>query len=257
VTVRVLHPEALAGGQRRQRFLQAARAAAGLEHANLVTVHEAGEDGPVCYVASAYCPGITLEAWLAEREEPVPARLAAEVAYALAAAVQHAHSRGVVHGDLGPGHVLLELPDPRWPAEAAGAGGLGYVPRVKDFGLAWALADGGEGRGVLPSPGPAVAGQAGGRSEEGPEAADLRALGAILHELLTGRPPSGAEAVRLGLSGQVGAGEAPAAQGVRHEVPRALQALCLRCLHNGPRPHYLSAQELADELQRFLGGAAG
>ena len=95
--------------------------AAGLDHPNLVPVHEAGEDGAACYIVSAYCPGPTLAQWLRQPGGPVAERAAAELVAALADAVQHAHSRGVLHRDLKPANVMLD--------------GEGQV-RITDFGLA-------------------------------------------------------------------------------------------------------------------------
>ena len=79
VALKVPRPEVLITPDVRRRFLREARAAAGLDHPNIVAVHEVGEAGPVCYIASAYCAGPTLSAWLKARTEPVPPRLAAQL----------------------------------------------------------------------------------------------------------------------------------------------------------------------------------
>jgi serine/threonine protein kinase len=107
-------------------------AAAGLDHPNIVPVYEAGEEGSVCFIASAYCPGITLAAWLRQRTGPVPYRVAAGLVATLAEALEHAHRRGVLHRDLKPSNVLLETP----AAGTPGGDGSELVPRVTDFGLA-------------------------------------------------------------------------------------------------------------------------
>ena len=122
----------------RARFRHEAMAAANLDHPNIVPVYEAGEEGPVCFIASAYCPGITLAAWLRQRQKPVPYRTAASLVATLADAVGHAHRRGVLHRDLKPSNVLLESPD--GTAEEGDGGDL--VPRVTDFGLAKLVDDG-------------------------------------------------------------------------------------------------------------------
>ena len=90
VALKIPRPEALATTDLRQRFLREARVVAGLDHPNLVPVFEVHADGPICYIASAYCPGITLAAWLKERNLPAPAALAAQLVATLANAVQHA-----------------------------------------------------------------------------------------------------------------------------------------------------------------------
>src|SRR5262249_22557463 len=129
VALKVPRPEALTTPELRQRFEREARAAAGLDHPNLMPVFEVGVEGAVCYIASAYCPGGTWAAWLKQRGEPAPYRLAARLVATLAGAVQHAHDRGIIHRDLKPGNVLLEEVAERPPAGTP-EDGLGFVPRV-------------------------------------------------------------------------------------------------------------------------------
>ena len=109
VALKVPRAEVFLTPELRARFRHEAMAAAGLDHPNIVPVYEAGEEGPVCFIASAYCPGITLAAWLRQRPRPVPYRTAASLVATLADAVEHAHRRGVLHRDLKPSNVLLEL----------------------------------------------------------------------------------------------------------------------------------------------------
>src|SRR5262249_62385921 len=104
---KVPHAERALTPELRERFRREARAASGLDHPNLVPVYEVGEEGPVCFLVSAYCPGVTLAQWLKERTEPVPFREAAQLVAALAGAVQHAHQKGVIHRDLKPANILL------------------------------------------------------------------------------------------------------------------------------------------------------
>ena len=121
VALKVPRAEALAMPELRERFRKEAMAAAGLDHPHIVPVYEAGEEGAVCFIASAYCPGITLAAWLRRRRGPVPYRVAAGLVATLAEAVEHAHRRGVLHRDLKPSNVLLESrsgPGRRRPATA-------------------------------------------------------------------------------------------------------------------------------------------
>jgi serine/threonine protein kinase len=108
VALKVPRPEVLVTPDLRDRFLREAQAAALLSHPNLVQVYEAGEIGPLCYIVSAYCPGKTLQEWLAERKSPVAPVAAARLVAMIANAVQHAHDRGILHRDLKPANILLE-----------------------------------------------------------------------------------------------------------------------------------------------------
>src|SRR6516164_5383370 len=107
VALKVPRADALVTPDLRARFQQEARAASALDHVNLVPVYEAGEIGAVCYIASAYCPGVTLAKWLEQLSAPMVCPEAAALLVQLAEAVQHAHSRGVLHRDLKPENILL------------------------------------------------------------------------------------------------------------------------------------------------------
>jgi serine/threonine protein kinase len=255
VALKVPRAEALVTPEVRARFQQEARAAAGLDHPNLVPVYDAGEEGPLCYIASAYCPGVTLAAWLKARAEPVPPRTAARLVATLAGAVEHAHRRGVLHRDLKPGNVMLD-------SSGAGPGDdLGFTPRLTDFGLA-KFADGGAGvpagcqtqsGAILGTPSYMAPEQAGGQSKAVGPAADVYALGAILYDILTGRPPFRADSTLETLLLVRLEEPVPPAR-LRPRLPRDLETVCLKCLHKDPARRYGSAQDLADDLQRFLDG---
>src|SRR5262249_6878289 len=191
IALKVPRPEALLTPELRQRFLREGQLAAGLDHPHLVPVHEAGEVGSICYLASAYVPGASLSTWLAgHRGRPMDARLAARLVAALADAIHHAHQRGIIHRDLKPGNVLLQEVESAhdtegWPPD------LG-VPRVCDFGLACHLDaphDQTHTGAVLGTPDYMAPEQAAGRPRDVSVTTDVYGLGAILYQCLTGRPP--------------------------------------------------------------------
>jgi tetratricopeptide (TPR) repeat protein len=268
VALKVPHATALLSPLLRERFLREARAAAGLSHPNIVGVYEAGEAGPVCYLAAQYWPGPSLAAWLAARTEAVPIADAARLVATLAAAVQHAHLRGVLHRDLKPANILLEGargegrgtreeetglsgPSPLVPRPSP------LLPKITDFGLAKLLTgdDGTQTQtgAILGTPHYMAPEQAQGKRAEVGPAADVYALGAILYELLTGRPPFVGDTVLETLE-QVRATEPLPPSGLRRNLPRDLETICLRCLEKDPGKRYPSAGALAEDLRRYTRG---
>jgi tetratricopeptide (TPR) repeat protein len=264
VALKVPRPDALASPELRRRFRQEAQAAAGLAHPNLVPVYEAGEAGPVCYIASAYCPGITLAEWLKRQTEPVPWRQAAQLVATLAGAVEHAHRRGVVHRDLKPGNILLRKDEGgRMKDESDRSDSSfilppsSFVPMITDFGLAKVQAercgDPTQSGAIVGTPSYMAPEQAAGISRYVGPAADVYSLGAILYELLTGRPPFQADtALEVLLLVRTEEPVPPAR--LRPKLPRDLQTICLKCLEKDPRRRYAGAQALADDLRRCLEG---
>jgi serine/threonine protein kinase/tetratricopeptide (TPR) repeat protein len=277
VALKVPREEALVTPELRQRFVREAQAAARLNHPNVVAVYEAGEAEQGCYIASAYCAGgYTLETWLKERKEPVPVREAALVVAALAEAVQHAHSQGVIHRDLKPGNVLLQLrPESQTPGPGSTLQGpdhgvefagpaLPFIPQVTDFGLAKLMSEArvepaGEVANqthigvVMGTPCYMAPEQASGQSREVGPAADVYALGVILYEVLVGRPPIRGE-TREDTLKQVQSQEPVPPRRLRQKLPRDLETICLKCLQKEPGKRYASAAALADDLRRFLAG---
>jgi WD40 repeat protein len=257
VALKVPRAEALVTAALRERFFREARAAAALDHPNIVPVHEAGEAGPVCYITYAYCPGPTLAAWLRGRSEPVTPADAAALVAVLAEAVEHAHARGVVHRDLKPANVLLTFSrEPPASAGCALAGGSrlnDYEPRITDFGLARLAGENGQTAtgDILGTPSYMAPEQADGRGKEAGPAADVYALGAILYELLTGRPPFQTATVLETLRLVVEEEPVPPRR-LNPVAPRDLETICLKCLQKEPRRRYTSARELAGDLRRTL-----
>jgi WD40 repeat protein/serine/threonine protein kinase len=271
VALKVPRPEAVLTPALRERFLREAKAAAVLDHPNLVPVYDAGEMGLVCYIASAYCPGTNLDAWLKTQSEPVPWPEAAALVATLAEAVDHAHANRVVHRDLKPSNILLGTESKVLNTESQVAPGKlstqhsalsTFVPRITDFGLAkFHSLDAGTAAPEYPTQSGAIVGtprymapeQAVGSSLAVGPAADIHALGAILYEVLTGRPPFVAETV-LDILEQVRSHDPLPPGRLRPKLPRDLETICLRCLQKEPGKRYASAGELAEDLHRFLAG---
>jgi WD40 repeat protein/serine/threonine protein kinase len=270
VALKIPRPDTLATPALRRRFQHEARAAAGLDHPNLVPVYEAGEIGPVSYIASAYCPGPTLARWLKQRQELLPAQAAATLVATLAEAVHHAHSHGILHRDLKPSNILLVSGE--WshttshdstysPVTTHDSPLTTHQPKITDFGLAKVLA--GEAGGLAPSqtqtgeivgtPHYMAPEQAAGKSKDIGPASDIYSLGAILYELLTGRPPFQAESILETLD-QLRLQDPVPPRQLRPRLPRDLETICLRCLQKEPGKRYASASELAQDLRRFLAG---
>ncbi len=235
-----------------ERFQREAQAAASLEHPNVVAVYEAGAVGPVCYIASAYCPGVTLAQWLKDNPEPIPFADAAGLLATLAGAVEHAHRRGVLHRDLKPSNVLLQ-------AHGLQPVGLaGTIPKITDFGLAKFLLEGTKpgqtlSGAIVGTPNYMAPEQAAGKVRDLTPAADVWALGAILYELLTGRPPFKGE-TDLDTLRRAQTEEPLTPARLRPRLPRDLETICLKCLEKEPARRYPSAALLAEDLQRFLAG---
>jgi WD40 repeat protein/tRNA A-37 threonylcarbamoyl transferase component Bud32 len=254
VALKVPRADALVTPELRDRFHREARAASGLNHPNLVPVYEVGEVGPVSFIVTAYCPGTTLAAWLKQRADPVPFDEAARLTATLAEAVEHAHRHGVCHRDLKPANILLKT-------EATGADAdpplerplSALVPMVADFGLARLEGDATqtETGDILGTPDYMAPEQAGGRNRLVGPAADVYALGAILNELVTGRPPFRGE-TKLETLMLVQSAEPVSLSRLRPRVPRDLETICLKCLEKEPTRRYGSAEALAGELRRFL-----
>lgn len=239
VALKTISPGPLAGPEVLARFRNEAAAVARLQHPNIVQIFDIGEAEGQPYLGLEYVDGGSLAARLTGR--PHAAREAAQMVRDLARAIDYAHRQGIVHRDLKPGNVLL-TPE--------------GVPKITDFGIA-KLLDGhdhltevGE---VFGTPAYMAPEQAGGKAAAVGPAGDVYALGAILYELLTGRPPFTGESP-LAILQQVVSQEPIPPERLQAGVPRDLATIALKCLEKEPRRRYGRAQDLADDLDRFLAG---
>ncbi|MBN9120993.1 MAG: protein kinase [Planctomycetes bacterium] len=247
-----------AGAADLARFRAEAEVVAHLQHPNIVQIFEIGEQYGRPYLALELVPGGSLQKAIAGTPQPV--RPAAHLVELLARAVHFAHQRGIVHRDLKPGNVLLAAPPEGATtvsdADGAAVAALYGVPKITDFGLAKRLEDASQqtqSGDILGTPSYMAPEQAGGHAFAAGPATDVYALGAILYDMLTGRPPfKGANAFE---TIQQVRGEDPVPPGrLRPRLPRDLERICLKCLEKDPRRRYASALDLAADLRRHLNG---
>ena len=219
VALKMLLAGAYARPEERERFLREAEAVAGLRHPNIVQVYDVGDLDGRPYFTMEFVEGGSLAQRLAGT--PMPAGEAAALVATLAEAVQAAHDGGIVHRDLKPANVLLTADG---------------TPKVTDFGLARRL-DGGAGLtqsgAPLGTPSYMAPEQAQGKSDTVGPAADVYALGAILYEMLTGRPPFRAETAAETLRQVIDDEPVPPSR-LNARVPRDLETICLKCLRKEP-----------------------
>jgi eukaryotic-like serine/threonine-protein kinase len=227
------------------RFRTEARAAAAMAHRNIVPVYEVGECDGRAFFSMRYVEGATLAAKVSQG--PLPPREAARLVALVAQAVEHAHQNGILHRDLKPSNVLLDVDQ---------------QPLVTDFGLAKrtrsepGLSASGEPTAtgvIVGTPSYMAPEQAAGTPAAVGPASDVYSLGAILYELLTGRPPfqaASAVDVLLLVRGE----EAVRPRLLNPSIDPDLELICLKCLEKRPDHRYASAALLAADLEAYLAG---
>jgi eukaryotic-like serine/threonine-protein kinase len=237
VAIKMILSNRLASADDVRRFYAEARAAGGLRHPNIVAIHEVGKAHGQHFFAMDFVEGKSLAQALLNG--PFDARQAAQYLAVIGRAVEYLHQHKIIHRDLKPSNILLA------------ADGTLYVT---DFGVAKALGVARpqtETGAIVGTLGYMAPEQAGGQSSELSFQSDVYSLGAILFELLTGRPPF-CNPNPLDTLMQVIQGEPPRPRQLNPTVPQSLERICLKCLEKDPHDRYESAAALVDDLERYL-----
>ena len=237
VALKLIRASVYADAMIAARFRDEAEAAARFQHPNIIQVYEVGEYDGQGYLALEYAAGGNLEQKLAGT--PQPPRESARLVEDLARALHYAHQRGIVHRDLKPANVVLTED---------------CVPKVTDFGLAKLLErEGGltQTGDIMGTPSYMAPEQARGTPSDVTPSSDIYALGTILYEMLTGRPPFKG-ATPLSTLNQVAEYEPLPPSKLQRHTPREIETICLKCLEKEPKKRYKTALDLADDLRRFI-----
>lgn len=237
VAIKMILSGQLANDEEVRRFYIEANAAGNLKHPNIVTIFDSGENAGQHYISMDFIEGCSLAD--AIRENPLDQRRAAQYLKTIAEAIHYAHTQHVLHRDLKPSNILLDKQN---------------QPHVTDFGIAKRVEEDCERTdpgSVLGTPSYMPPEQAQGETSRIGPKSDVYSLGAILYQLLTGRPPFLAKTV-LDTLMQVVHNDPVSPRVLNPEVDRDLETVCLKCLQKDPRQRYATAKELAEELERFL-----
>lgn len=239
VAIKMIRSGALASSEEVQRFYSEARSAAKLDHPNIVTVYQCGEHNGHHFFSMDLVVGTDLAKLI--QDGPMDPRRAARYVRDVAQAIQYAHDRGILHRDLKPANVLVDEDD---------------EVHVTDFGLAKIV---GHETGLtatgaaLGTPSYMSPEQAAGRTDEHAFPTDIYSLGAVLFALVTGKPPFQCPSVVQTIM-QVMHRPAPLARTIEPSVPADLETIIAKCLHKSPDRRYETAEQLADDLERYLCG---
>ena len=220
-----------------KRFRREAEAAASLDHPLIVPIHEVGEREGCCYFSMNFVEGGQLDEVV--RREPIPIRRAVELIAKVARTVHYAHEHGILHRDIKPGNILLDVKG---------------EPHLTDFGLARLVETEStvtRTLDVMGTPSYMAPEQAAGNNAAVSSATDIYGLGAVFYQLLTGHPPftggTTFETVRLVLDT-----EPRSPRLINPKVDRDLSTICLKCLEKDPKRRYSSALALAEDLEHWL-----
>jgi tetratricopeptide (TPR) repeat protein len=239
VALKMIQPQTQVSVNQLERFRKEAEAVARMQHPHIVQIYELGEQEGRPYFSLEFMEGGSLDKKLAGK--PQPAREAAELLEIVARAVHYAHRHGIVHRDLKPANVLLTADG---------------TPKITDFGLAKQLdAEVGHTPSgvIVGTPSYMAPEQAQGYTHVIGPLSDVYGLGALLYELLTGRPPFQGPTVQETLE-QVWRQELVPPRRLQPGVPRDLETICLKCLQKEPAKRYANAEAMADDLRRFRKG---
>ncbi|MEX0717229.1 MAG: serine/threonine-protein kinase [Planctomycetaceae bacterium] len=240
VALKMIRSSRFASADELRRFHLESRAAGKLRHPHIVGIHEVGEHAGQPFFTMDCVEGESLAEHLAAHG-PLESVAAAMLLVPVARAVHYLHQQDIVHRDLKPGNILLD-------GECN--------PCVTDFGLAKVFDAGSTDTRtgmIIGTPSYMAPEQATGRVSEIRPQSDVYSLGAILYEMLTGRPPF-KEDNPLDTLVQVIEGEPPPPRTLDPKIPRGLELICLRCLEKDPQRRYATAADLADDLERYLRG---
>lgn len=235
VALKLMRDEAPRSSRAQERFLGEARALARLKHPGIVSIYEAGRDGDRLYLALDLIEGRGLSEVLADGR--LSHRRAAEIAADLAEALAYAHGLGIVHRDVKPANVRIDA-----------CGGV----HLMDFGIALRPDSPDDAPGSIVGTPAYLAPEQLGHGREALPAADQYSLGAVLYELLCGRPPFDGPAPSV--LARASAHEPPSPDAVDPRVPRDLAEACCKAMAKRPDRRYPSCQDLAADLRRWLRG---